>query len=106
MREVHGAMTDSHSVSTGVSEEDEGGGQWVSVRLNENGGGMGEDVSGLRVRERLNIIQGKGGRGRKWVRMGGMRQGSSLGCLAHSSHHTPPSVQPPLPKEAVQLSLT
>ena len=33
MREVHGAMTDSHSVSTGVSEEDEGGGQWVSVRL-------------------------------------------------------------------------
>lgn len=26
-------MTDSHSVSTGVSDEDEGGGQWVSVRL-------------------------------------------------------------------------
>ena len=41
MREVHGAMTDSHSVSTGVSEEDEGGGQWVSVRLNVKGGGNG-----------------------------------------------------------------
>ena len=74
VREVHGAMTDSHSVSTGVSAEDEGGGQWLSVRLNEKwGDGRGwERAVGERAPEHSNWGTVAGDEnGREWAETAG-----------------------------------